>query len=133
MASGRSTIGQMVDTAGKSVSQHVSIIDSMPQTLSECVTNYKELNDNMVEIANRQAQMYGAMYTYRIRTREKIANLDMYIDDIGEFTSNMMRKMESTYGVVAALPAAAEGDRGVYEYENQPVDPLTRRSTCTGI
>jgi hypothetical protein len=34
-----------------------------------------------------------------------------------------MSNMEEIYGVVAALPAVAEGDRGVYEHESQHVAP----------
>jgi len=128
MASRRSMIGQMVDPGGKAVSQHVIVLDSMLRTLSECVTGYKELSDNMVEVINRQAQMYGLMENNRIRTPDDIASLDEYLDNFAEFTSSMMRKMESTYGVVAALPAAVEGDRGVYEHESQPMGPLMRRA-----
>lgn len=46
-------IGQMVNPGGKVVSQHVIVLDSIIGSLSEFISGYKDLNNNMIEINNQ--------------------------------------------------------------------------------
>jgi hypothetical protein len=128
MVTKRSTIGQMIDPSGKAVSHHVIVLDSMIRTLSETLTGYKDIQSDLAQLLIRQAKTYAALKDNRIRTPEEVEELQEYLDSFAEFCTNMTTNMEKAYGVVAALPAVVEGDRGVYEHETHPVGPLMRRS-----
>lgn len=128
MVTKRSTIGQMIDPSGKAVSHHVIVLDSMIRTLSETLTSYKDMQGDLSELLIRQAKTYALLRDNRIRSQEEIEELNEYLDSFAEFCTNMMSNMEKAYGVVAALPAVVEGDRGVYEHETHPVGPLMRRA-----
>lgn len=128
MINKRSTIGQMIDPAGKAVSHHVIVLDSMIRTLSETLTGYKELHKDLGELLMRQANTYVKLNDNRIRSPEEIEEMNDYLDSFADFCTNTMSNMEKAFGVVAALPAVVEGDRGVYEHETQPVGPLMRRA-----
>lgn len=128
MINKRSTIGQMIDPAGKAVSHHVIVLDSIIRTLGETLSGYKELHKDLGELLIRQANIYLKVNENRIRTPEEVSELNEYIESFQEFCTDTMSNMEEAYAVAAALPAVVEGDRGVYEHETQPVGPLMRRA-----
>jgi hypothetical protein len=47
--------------------------------------------------------------------------------DVITKASELIEKMEEANGLIYALPAIIEGDRGIYEAETMPVAPLLRR------
>ena len=128
MVNKRSTIGQMIDPAGKAVSHHVIVLDSMIRTLSETLTGYKDLHKDLGELMVRQANIYVKLSDNRIRSPEEVEEMNEYLESFTDFCTSTMSNMEKAYGVVSALPAVVEGDRGVYEHETQPVGPLMRRA-----
>lgn len=128
MINRRSTIGQMIDPSGKAVSHHVIVLDSMIRTLSECVTNYKELHGDLGELLKRQANIYVKLSEGRMRTPDEVEELNDFLESFAEFCTELMSKMEEAYATAAALPAVVEGDRGVYEHETQPAAPMMRRA-----
>lgn len=128
MVTRKSTIGQLLDPTGKAVSQHVIVLDSMIRSLTDLMSGYKELTGDLDQFLVRQANIYVKLQEHRVRNEEEIADLNEYLQSFREMTDRIMGDMTKAYGVVAAIPAVVEGDRGVYEHESHPVGPLMRRA-----
>lgn len=50
----RSTIAQLTDPSGKSVSQHVIVLDSMIRSLNDSLNTTKQMHEDMKQVAERQ-------------------------------------------------------------------------------
>jgi hypothetical protein len=126
MVSKRSTIAQLTDPSGKSVSQHVIILDSMIRSLNDTLSTAKQTHEDMVQLTQRQAKLYEVMTrNSTINTQQKEEAIE-FMKTFEEFCKRMMKDLEEQYGVVAALPDVVEGDRGIYEHETHPSAPMMR-------
>ena len=123
----RSQIGQLLDPTGKGVSQQVIIIDSMNLRCAEIMTAYKEVNDNMKTVLERQSHLMDMMKKVGIIDGDTLEEAVEFVTSFEEFCGDIIEKMETAKGVMEAMPAVIEGDRGIYEHETMPVAPLLRR------
>lgn len=123
----RSQLGQLLDPTGKGVSQQVIIIDSINLRCNEILIANKELNENMRTIAERQVHLMDVMNKFGIIDRETKEDASEFLTTFTSFCEDVMEKMETSKGVIEAMPAVIEGDRGIYEHETMPVAPLLRR------
>ena len=126
MVSRRSTIAQLTDPSGKSVSQHVIVLDSMIRSLNDSLSTTKQMHEDMKQIAERQAQVYSSMVKKGAMSEEDMEKAVTFIESFEEFCKRMMKDLEDQYGIVAALPDVVEGDRGIYEHETHPSAPMMR-------
>lgn len=129
MVNRRSAIGQLIDPQGKAVSQNVIVLDSMIKTLSDNATGYKNLCTDMIKLVTRQADVYKTLKSKGVLNEQEADTAKVFLTDFMESCKTMQKKMEEAYAVAAALPQVVEGDRGIYEHENQPAAPLLRRDT----
>ncbi|KAH7001761.1 hypothetical protein B0J12DRAFT_692604 [Macrophomina phaseolina] len=127
MVGKRSTIAQLIDPTGKSVSQQTILISSMLKSVQETTTVYKESQKDMVTLANRQVDVVRQMNMRGIVDSDTKEAMIEYLEMFKDRLEHYVTKLIEAYGIFAGLPHVIEGDRGVYEQETQPVAPLMRR------
>ena len=127
----RSQLGQLLDPTGKGVSQQVIIVDSMNLRCNEMMIAYKQVSEDMKVIVERQSHLMDMMSKVGIITDDTREDAVEFVTSFEEFCGDVMEKMETAKGMMEAMPAVIEGDRGIYEHETMPVAPLLRKDDGT--
>ncbi|KAK0753550.1 hypothetical protein B0T18DRAFT_424082 [Schizothecium vesticola] len=97
-----SQFAQLVDPTGQAVSQQSIVIDNIRKNAGDMVAMWKQ---TMVQIGNDKSQCYGIVGEYE------------------NLMKTLVQKMEIACARVEGLPAAVEGDYGIYTKETQPTAP----------
>lgn len=127
----RSQLGQMLDPTGKAVSQQSIVIDSINRQGDQILMASKQICNDTVELTRRQAVVMDMMTKFESVDKDMIEDAKNFVEEYTEHIKTIFEHMEESRGVIEALHAVVEGDRGIYEAEATPVAPLLRRDDGT--
>lgn len=123
----RSQLGQLLDPTGKGVSQQTIVIDSITTSCERLLTANKQTAFDMIELAQRQARLMD-MLTKNLGSNEQIfEEAKEYMLECKDFIDNTVTDMSESAGIIKAMYAVIEGDKGIYAHETMPVAGLLRR------
>lgn len=118
----KSLIGQMMDPMNRNKSQQVVVIENMVKSVADLVEIYKN-RDVRIEALEKEAVRLASNADWaKSMQREVEAFIAAYKEEMTKATE----ELKSAAAIIAAIPAAIDGDRGVIEAEIQPAAPLMR-------
>jgi hypothetical protein len=123
----RSQLGQMLDPTGKAVSQQTIVIDSINKQTDQILLACRQITSDTSELTKRQATVMDVLTKLGTVSDDSIEDAKNFIEEYTDHIKTVFEHMEESRGVIEALHAVVEGDRGIYEPETTPVAPLLRR------
>lgn len=122
-----SQFAQLVDPTGKGVSQQSIVIDNIRKSAADMLTMWKQ---TVIQVGSLNKQVQTHLSVHRTKGLFNESNVLQCQEIMVEYENQMrslIEKMEMACAHVEGLPAAVEGDYGIYTKETQPTAPLMRR------
>lgn len=122
-----SQFAQLVDPTGKAVSQQSIVIDNIRKSSADMLTMWKQAMVQ-VGILNKSMKTHAAKHKASgLFNEDEVSQCHEIVTEYEVQMKTLMQKMELACAQVEGLPAAVEGDYGIYTKETQPTAPLMRR------
>jgi hypothetical protein len=118
----KSLIGQMMDPMNRNKSQRVLVIENMVKSVADLVEMYKNRDVRIAALEKEVVRLVSNADWAKSTEGEVEAFIAAYKEEMTKATE----ELKSAAAIIAAIPAAIDGDSGVIEAEIQPAAPLVR-------